>query len=93
MYPTCCRFGISSLLIDEYSCGSVWSLVNAFSNALGKPIPYEIGPRRAGDIAECYADPSLAEKLIGFKTKKTLDDMCRDALNFQMKNPDGYTED
>lgn len=72
---------------------SVLQIINAFSKALGKEIPYEFSPRRAGDIAECYADPSLAEKLIGFRTKKTLDDMCRDALNFQLKNPDGYPDD
>lgn len=72
---------------------SVLQIIKAFSKALGKEIPYVFSPRRAGDIAECYADPSLAEKLIGFRTKKTLDDMCRDALNFQMKNPDGYPDD
>lgn len=71
---------------------SVLDVIKAFSKALGKDIPYEFAPRRAGDIPECYADPSLAEKLIGFKTTRTLDDMCRDALNFQMKNPNGYEE-
>ena len=75
-------------------CGySVLEIINAFSIALGRQIPYEFSPRRPGDIAECYADPSLAEKLIGFRTVKTLDDMCRDALNFQLKNPDGYPDD
>ena len=72
---------------------SVLDIINAFSKALGRPIPYVFEPRRQGDIPECYADPSLAEKMIGFKTKKTLDDMCRDALNFQMNNPEGYPED
>ena len=71
---------------------SVLDVIKAFSKALGKDIPYEFAPRRAGDIPECYADPSLAEKLIGFRTTRTLDDMCRDALNFQMKNPNGYEE-
>lgn len=69
---------------------SVLEVIEAFSKALGKPIPYEIAPRRPGDIAECYADPSLAEQLLGFRTARTLDDMCRDALNFQLKNPNGY---
>ena len=69
---------------------SVQEVIEAFSKALGKPIPYEIAPRRPGDIAECYADPSLAEQLLGFRTARTLDDMCRDALNFQLKNPNGY---
>ena len=65
-------------------------MIRSFSKAAGKEIPYVIDPRRAGDIPECYADPGKAEKLIGFKAEKTLDDMCRDALNWQTKNPDGY---
>ncbi len=71
---------------------SVLDVINAFSKALGREIPYEISPRRPGDIAECYADPSLAEKLLGFKTVRTLDDMCRDALRFQQNNPNGYED-
>lgn len=69
---------------------SVLDMVKAFEKALGKPIPYKILPRRAGDIDECYADPALAKKILGFKAEKTLDDMCKDALNWQLKNPDGY---
>lgn len=71
---------------------SVLDMVKAFEKALGKPIPYKIMPRRPGDIDECYADPSLAKELLGFKAEKTLDDMCRDALNWQLKNPNGYEE-
>ena len=71
---------------------SVLEMIKAFSKALGRDIPYVVAPRRPGDIATCYADPALAEELIGFKATKTLDDMCRDALNWQMKNPDGYGE-
>ena len=69
---------------------SVLDMIKAFSKALGKDIPYVITPRRPGDIAMCYADPSYAESLIGFKAKRTLEDMCRDALNWQLKNPNGY---
>lgn len=72
---------------------SVLDMIKAFSKALGRDIPYVIDPRRPGDIAECYADPTLAYKLIGFKAEKALDDMSRDALNWQMKNPDGYPDD
>lgn len=72
---------------------SVLDMIKAFSKALGRDIPYVIDPRRPGDIAECYADPTLAYNLIGFKAEKTLDDMSRDALNWQMKNPDGYPDD
>lgn len=64
---------------------SVLDLVKAFSNASGKEIPYEIAPRRAGDIAEFYADPSLAQEILKWSASKTLDDMCRDTWNFQSK--------
>ena len=74
-------------------CGySVLEMINGFSKALGKPIPYEIAPRRPGDIAVCYADTSYAKEYLGFEAKKTLEDMCRDQLNWQLKNPDGYVE-
>ena len=86
----------SGLFIVNLGTGtgySVLEMIKAFSKALGRDIPYTVAPRRPGDIAACYADPALAEKLLGFKATKTLDDMCRDALNWQMKNPDGYPEE
>ena len=86
----------SGLFIVNLGTGigySVLDMIKAFSKALGRDIPYVIDPRRPGDIAECYADPTLAYKLIGFRAEKTLDDMSRDALNWQMKNPDGYPDD
>lgn len=85
----------SGLFIVNLGTGrgySVLEMINAFSKALGKEIPYVIDPRRPGDIAECYADPTKAYNLIGFKSEKTLDDMSRDALNWQTKNPDGYPD-
>jgi len=72
---------------------SVMDMINAFSKACGREIPYKVIERRPGDIATCYADPSLAYETLGFKAKKNLDDMCRDALRWQMQNPDGYPED
>ncbi len=83
----------SGLFIVNLGTGkgySVLDMVKAFSKALGKEIPYKIVARRPGDVAQCYADPSLAYKMIGFKATKTLDDMCRDSLNWQLKNPNGY---
>ena len=71
---------------------SVLDMVKAFEKALNKPIPYKILPRRPGDIDECFADPTLAKELLGFKAEKTLDDMCRDAMRWQTLNPDGYGE-
>lgn len=69
---------------------SVLEMVKSFSKALGKEIPYKIVDRRPGDIAECYADPTYAYELLGFKAQKTLDDMCKDALRWQINNPQGY---
>ncbi len=71
---------------------SVLDMVHAFEKVTGKPIPYKIMPRRPGDIDECYADPSSAYEILGFKAEKNLDDMCRDAMNWQTKNPNGYDD-
>ena len=65
---------------------SVLDIVNAFERVNGIKINYRIAPRREGDIATCYSDPSKAEKELGFKATKTLDDMCRDAWNFEKNN-------
>ena len=69
---------------------SVLDMIHAFEDACGHDIPYEIAPRRPGDIAACWADPSRAEKELGWKAEKTLNDMCKDTWNWQQKNPDGY---
>lgn len=69
---------------------SVLDVVKAFEKASGKDIPYEITDRRAGDIAINFADPSKAEKELGWKAKYDLVDMCRDSWRWQSQNPDGY---
>ena len=69
---------------------SVLELVTAFERASGRPIPYEIAPRRAGDIASCYADPALAEALLGWRATRDLDAMCADSWRWQTMNPNGY---
>ena len=71
---------------------SVLDVVKAFEEANGVKIPYEIKPRRAGDIAVCYSDPKKAEAEIGWKAKYNLIDMCRDSWNWQKKNPKGFEE-
>ncbi len=68
---------------------SVLDLVKAFEKTLGRPIPYKIAPRRAGDIAMCYADSAKAKEELSWVATKNLDDMCKDALNWQEKNPNG----
>jgi UDP-glucose 4-epimerase len=69
---------------------SVLDIIKAFSQACGKEIPYVIDPRRPGDIATCYSDPSKAYEVLGWKAEKNLEDMCRDAWRWQSQNPDGY---
>lgn len=69
---------------------SVLDMVKAFSKACGKEVKYKIAPRRPGDIAACYADPTKAKEELGFEATHNLDDMCRDTWNWQTKNPNGY---
>ncbi len=61
---------------------SVLEMVNAFIKSTGKNVPYKIAPRREGDIATCYADPKKAEKELGWRAEKSLEDMCRDSWNY-----------
>ena len=69
---------------------SVLDIVHAFEKANGLKIPYEITPRRPGDIAVCYADATKAERLLGWHARRDLTAMCRDAWNWQKHNPRGY---
>lgn len=71
---------------------SVLEMVAAFAIASGRPVPYCIAPRRAGDIAECYADPSLAKELLDWAAQKDLAAMCADAWRWQQGNPQGYPD-
>ncbi|WP_169581004.1 MULTISPECIES: UDP-glucose 4-epimerase GalE [Microbacterium] len=69
---------------------SVLQLIEAFERASGREIPRRLAPRRPGDVAATYGDPSKAERVLGWSTKLTIDDACRDYWNWQTKNPDGY---
>ena len=69
---------------------SVLDVIHAFGKACGKEIPYEIKPRRAGDIATCYSDASLAKKELGWEAQYDIDEMCADSWKWQSMNPDGY---
>lgn len=69
---------------------SVLDMVRAFEAASGKPVPYRISPRRPGDIATCYSDPSKAERELGWKAMRGLPEMMRDAWRWQKMNPNGY---
>jgi UDP-glucose 4-epimerase len=72
---------------------SVLEAVRAFEHASGRPIPFECVARRPGDVAECYADATLAQQLLGWRATYSLDDMCRDAWRWQSMNPNGYREE
>ena len=69
---------------------SVLDVVKAFEKASGRQVPYQLVARRAGDVAQCYADPSLAKDLLGWEAKRSLDEMCADAWRWQSRNPNGY---
>ena len=69
---------------------SVLELVRAFEAASGRPVPYRIVDRRAGDVAQCWADPSRAERELGWRAEYDLARMCADAWRWQQRNPEGY---
>jgi len=69
---------------------SVLEMISAFEKMSGQSIPYKIASRREGDIAICYADPSLAEAEMGWRAELDISAMCRDTWRWQSKNPDGY---
>ena len=71
---------------------SVLDVIRAYEQASARPIPYEIVARRAGDIAACYADPSLAASLLGWRAQRGLDDMCADSWRWQSMNPNGFSD-
>ena len=69
---------------------SVLELVQAFQQATGQPIPYEISARRPGDVATCFADSSKAERELNWKAVRGIVEMCRDSWKWQKENPNGY---
>lgn len=71
---------------------SVLEIIHAFSEAAGKELPYVIEPRRAGDVAENYADTSKAKAVLGWEAQFDIQDMCRDSWKWQSNNPEGYGE-
>ena len=71
---------------------SVLDIVKGFEKAVGQPIPYVIKPRRPGDIATCYADPTRAKKELGWEAVRDLNKMCEDSWRWQKNNPEGYAE-
>ncbi len=71
---------------------SVLDIVKAFGDVWGEPIKYKIAPRRPGDVAECYADPTKAYEVLGWRAERDLRKMCEDSARWQRNNPDGYPD-
>jgi UDP-glucose 4-epimerase len=69
---------------------SVMDVIKAYEDVIGRPIPYEIVARRPGDIATCFADPTLAHDVLGWRAQRTLAQMCADSWRWQSQNPMGY---
>lgn len=84
------RPGIFTLNLGTGNGYSVLELIRAFEAASGRPIPFKFAPRRAGDVAECFAAPERAAELIDWRAMRNLDQMCADTWRWQINNPNGY---
>jgi UDP-glucose 4-epimerase len=91
------RLGSTDEPVSTWNLGtgrptSVKEMLDAFSRVCGKDLAFEIAPRRAGDIAESYADPAKAQAELGWTAERTIDEMCEDSWRWASQNPDGYPE-
>jgi UDP-glucose 4-epimerase len=84
--------GCSAVNLGTGKGVSVLELVKGMGEATGKPVPYEIAPRRPGDVAEVYADASLADELLGWTAELGVKEMCADTWKWQSEHPYGYRE-
>lgn len=84
--------GIDYVNVGTGNGYSVLEMVKAFGDVWGAPVNYKIAPRRPGDIAECYADPAKALRVLGWKAERDLKKMCEDSARWQKNNPDGYPD-
>lgn len=86
------RTGVLTVNLGTGQGYSVIDVVKAFEKASGRPVPYEIAPRRPGDVAQCYAEPTLAETELGWRATRGIEEMCADAWRWQSSNPQGYPD-
>ena len=86
------RTGIDYINVGTGNGYSVLQMVKAFGDVWGAPINHKIAPRRPGDIAECYADPTKAYEVLRWKAERDLVKMCEDSARWQKMNPDGYPD-
>lgn len=82
--------GVAAYNLGTGNGSTVLEVVAAFARASGREIPYKILPRRAGDVTAAYADPGKAERELGWKAERSLEEMCRDVWRWQSANPNGY---
>lgn len=82
--------GVSTYNLGTGQGYSVLEMIKAFETASDRSVPYNVVARRPGDIAECWADPTLAQQELGWRATRTLEEMMRDSWNWQQKNPKGY---
>jgi UDP-glucose 4-epimerase len=82
--------GVLTVNLGTGTGSSVLEVVRTFEAVSGRPVPYVFAERRVGEVATCYADPTLAETLFGWKSRRSLTQMCADHWRWQMKNPNGY---
>ena len=87
------RTGIDYINVGTGNGYSVLEMVKAFGDVWGSPVNYKIAPRRPGDIAKCYADPTKAYEVLGWRAERDLVRMCEDSARWQRMNPDGYPDD
>ena len=85
--------GIDYINVGTGNGYSVLEMVKAFGETWGADIKYKIAPRRPGDVATCYSDPTKAYKVLGWRAERGLEKMCEDAARWQKMNPDGYPDD
>ncbi|OUO76600.1 UDP-glucose 4-epimerase GalE [Blautia sp. An249] len=84
--------GVSIYNLGTGNGYSVLQVIHAFEKACGHPLKYQIKPRRAGDIASCYCDPTKAKEELGWEAEYGIEEMCQDSWRWQSKNPNGYGE-
>ena len=84
--------GIDYINVGTGNGYSVLEMINAFGKVWGSPVNYKFAPRRPGDIAECYADPTKSYEVLGWRAERDLYKMCEDSARWQKMNPDGYPD-
>jgi UDP-glucose 4-epimerase len=82
--------GVLTVNLGTGTGNSVLEVIRTFEAVSGRSVPYEIGERRAGDVATCYADPTFAKEALGWTSARSLEQMCVDHWRWQLRNPNGY---